>query len=119
MKKIPIPGEGGWDYLCVDESARRLYVSHGTQVEVLDIDSLQVVGNVPKTPGVHGIALTVDFGRGFISNGQSNSVTIFDLKTLEKTGEPATGQNPDAICYEPKTKRVVAVNQFTFAAAIL
>jgi len=60
MKKIPIPGEGGWDYLCVDESARRLYVSHGTQVEVLDIDSLQVVGNVPKTPGVHGIALTVD-----------------------------------------------------------
>jgi DNA-binding beta-propeller fold protein YncE len=60
--------------------------------------------------GVHGIAVAGDVGKGFISNGQSNSVTIFDLKTLEKTGEPATGQNPDAICYEPKTQRIFTMN---------
>ena len=83
IKKIPIPGSGSWDYLTVDPAARRLYVSHGTQVEVVDIDALTVVGNIPKTPGVHGIAIAPEFGRGFVSNGQSSTVTIFDLKTLE------------------------------------
>src|SRR6516164_3453858 len=67
-KKVPIPGTGSWGYLTVDEAARRLYVSHGTQVEVIDIDSLSVVGNIPKTLGVHGIALAPELGRGFVSN---------------------------------------------------
>jgi len=109
-KKIPIAGQGSWDYLTVDESARRLYVSHGTQVEVLDIDSGTVVGNIPKTPGVHGIAIAAELGRGFVSNGQASTVTIFDLKTLKAIADVPTGQKPDAIIYDPSTKRVFAFN---------
>jgi YVTN family beta-propeller protein len=109
-KKIPIAGQGSWDYLTVDESARRLYVSHGTQVEVLDIDSGTVVGNIPKTPGVHGVAIAAEFGRGFVSNGQASTVTIFDLKTLKAIAEVPTGNKPDAIIYDPATKRVFAFN---------
>ena len=110
IKKIPIAGQGSWDYLTVDEAARRLYVSHGTQVEVLDIDSLTVVGNVPKTPGVHGIAIAPELGRGFVSNGQASTVTIFDLKTLKPIADVPTGQKPDAIIYDPATSRVFAFN---------
>ena len=110
IKKIPIPGTGSWDYLSVDPAARRLYVSHGTQVEVVDIDSLSLVGTIPKTPGVHGIALAPELGRGFISNGQSSTVTIFDLKTLKPIAEVSTGQKPDAIIYDPATSRVFAFN---------
>lgn len=110
VKKIPIAGSGSWDYLTVDEAARRLYVSHGTQVEVVDIDSLSVVGSIPKTPGVHGIAIAPEVGRGFVSNGQANTVTIFDLKTLKPIAEVPTGQKPDAIIYDPATSRVFAFN---------
>jgi YVTN family beta-propeller protein len=109
-KKIPIPGQGSWDYLSIDESARRLYVSHGTQVEVVDIDSLNVVGNVPKTPGVHGVALAPELGRGFVSNGQAATVTIFDLKTLKPIADVPTGQKPDAIIFDPVSSRVFAFN---------
>jgi YVTN family beta-propeller protein len=110
IKKIPIPGSGGWDYLTVDEAARRLYVSHGTQVEVLDIDALTVVGNIPNTPGVHGIAIAAELGRGFVSNGQASTVTIFDLKTLKSIADVPTGKKPDAIIYDPATSRVFAFN---------
>jgi YVTN family beta-propeller protein len=110
VKKIPIPGQGSWDYLTVDEPARRLYVSHGTQVEVVDIDSLSVVGSIPKTPGVHGIAIAPEVGRGFVSNGQANTVTVFDLKTLKPVAEVPTGEKPDAIIYDPATSRVFAFN---------
>jgi YVTN family beta-propeller protein len=110
IKKIPIAGTGSWDYLTVDEGARRLYVSHGTQVEVLDIDSLTVVGSIPKTPGVHGIALAPELGRGFVSNGQASTVTIFDLKTLKPIADVAVGQKPDAIIYDPATSRIFAFN---------
>ena len=109
-KKITIPGEGSWDYLAVDQSARRLYVSHGTQVEVIDVDSESVVGNIPKTMGVHGIAVAHDLGRGFTSNGQSSNVTIFDLKTLKAIGDVPTGKKPDAIIFDPATSRVFAFN---------
>jgi len=109
-KKIPIPGQGSWDYLAVDEAGRRLYVSHGTQVEVLDVDSGAVVGNIPNTMGVHGIAIAAEFGRGFVSNGQSSTVTIFDLKTLKPISDVPTGKKPDAIIYDPATKRVFAFN---------
>jgi DNA-binding beta-propeller fold protein YncE len=110
IKKIPIPGEGSWDYLTVDEGARRLYVSHGTQVEVLDVDSGSIVGSIPKTPGVHGIAIAADLGRGFVSNGKASTVTIFDLKTLKPIADVATGQKPDAIIFDPATARVFAFN---------
>jgi len=109
-KKIAIPGSGGWDYLAVDEAARRLYVSHGTQVEVIDIDSATLVGTIPNTPGVHGIAIAPELGRGFISNGQAGNVTIFDLKTLKPISNAPTGQKPDAIIYDPATSRVFAFN---------
>jgi YVTN family beta-propeller protein len=109
-KKIPIPGQGGWDYLTVDEGARRLYVSHGTRVEVLDVDSGAIVGKVEKTPGVHGIAIAPELGRGFVSNGQSSTVTIFDLKTLKTIAEVRVGKKPDAIIYDPATSRVFAFN---------
>lgn len=110
VKKIPIPGQGSFDYLTVDEGARRLYVSHGTQVEVLDIDSLALVGNIPNTPGVHGVAIAPEFGRGFVSNGHASTVTIFDLKTLKPIMDVPTGQKPDGIIYDPATKRVFAFN---------
>src|SRR5580700_1172107 len=109
-KKITIPGEGSWDYLAVDEAARRLYVSHGTQVEVIDVDSESVVGNIPKTMGIHGIAVAHDLGRGFTSNGQSSTVTIFDLKTLKPIADVPTGKKPDAIIFDPATSRVFAFN---------
>jgi YVTN family beta-propeller protein len=110
VKKIPIPGQGSWDYLSVDEGARRLYVSHGTQVEVLDVDSGAIVGTIPKTPGVHGIAIAAELGRGFVSNGKASTVTIFDLKTLKPIADVATGQKPDAIIFDPATSRVFAFN---------
>lgn len=109
-KKIPIPGQGSWDYLAVDEAARRLYVSHGTQVEVLDVDSGAIVGKIENTPGVHGIAIAPELGRGFASNGQSSTVTIFDLKTLKTIAQVPVGKKPDAIIYDPATSRVFAFN---------
>jgi DNA-binding beta-propeller fold protein YncE len=108
--KIKIGGEGRWDYLTLDATNRRLYVSHGSSVEVVDPDAGKVVATIGQLHGVHGIALAEDLGKGFITNGQSNSVTIFDLKTLAKAGEPATGKNPDSVCYESKTHRVFTFN---------
>ncbi len=110
IKKIPIPGQGGWDYLIVDEGARRLYVSHGTQVEVLDVDSGAIVGKIPNTLGVHGIALVPELGRGFVSDGQTSTVTIFNLKTLETIGQVPTGKKPDGIIFDPATSQVFAFN---------
>jgi DNA-binding beta-propeller fold protein YncE len=110
LKTVPVPGDGGWDYVAVDEAGRRVYVSHGNQVDVLDADSCEHRGTLPDTKGVHGIALAPDLGRGFTSNGRANTVTAFDLKTLKPLGEAKAGKNPDAILYEPTTKRVFAFN---------
>lgn len=110
IKKIPIAGQGSWDYLTVDDGARRLYVSHGTQVEVLDLDSGAIVGKIENTLGVHGIAVAPEIGRGFISDGGSSTVTIFDLQTLKTIAEVPTGKKPDAIIYDPATSRVFAFN---------
>jgi DNA-binding beta-propeller fold protein YncE len=110
ITKYKIGGTGGWDYVAVDQVNRRIYASHATAVEVLDADSGKVVGRIADLHGVHGIAVAPDLNKGFITNGTSNSVTVFNLKTLEKMGEPAAGKNPDAVCYEPKTKRVFAMN---------
>jgi len=111
LNKIKIGGTGGWDYVTLDPVNRKLYVSHGNKVEIVDPDAGKVVGAIEQLHGVHGIAVAPDLNRGFITNGQSASVTIFDLKTFQKIGEPSTnGKNPDAICYEPKTHRIFAVN---------
>lgn len=108
--KIKIGGTGGWDYVAVDPEANRVYASHANVVEVVDPKAGKVVGQIPQLHGVHGIAVAPEFGKGFITNGQSNSVTIFDLKTLAKVGEPQTGQNPDSVCFEPKTKHIFTFN---------
>jgi DNA-binding beta-propeller fold protein YncE len=106
-----VGGEGGWDYLTADASARRLYISRGTHVIVLDLDSGKNVGDIPDTQGVHGIALAPELGRGFTSNGREGTVTIFDIKTLAPIGgKLKVGDNPDAILYDPATKRVFTFN---------
>jgi DNA-binding beta-propeller fold protein YncE len=103
-------GDGGWDYLTVDASARRLYISRATHVMVVDADSGKSVGDIADTPGVHGIALAPELGRGFVSNGREGTVSIFDLKTLATSGKVKVGMNPDAILYDPATKRVFTFN---------
>jgi hypothetical protein len=109
-KTIALGGDEGWDYVTVDSDARRLYVSHGNRVVVLDADSLAVSGEIPDTQGVHGIAVASNLGRGFTSNGRANTVTIFDLKTLKTIGTLRAGTNPDAIVYDVGTKRVFTMN---------
>jgi YVTN family beta-propeller protein len=119
LKTVPVPGDGGWDYLIVDDAARRVYISHGNQVDVLDADSYELKGTIPDTKGVHGIALAPDVGRGFISNGRADNVTVFDLKTLKSVGEVKTGKNPDAIIYDPASKRVFAFNGRSDSATVI
>jgi DNA-binding beta-propeller fold protein YncE len=108
--KIKIGGAGRWDYVYVDSANHRLYVSHGTQTEVVDTTTEKVVGTIPDTNGVHGIAVANDLGRGFTSDGMDNDVTIFDLKTLKVLGKVKTGTNPDAIIYDPASHRVLTFN---------
>src|SRR5882724_4883109 len=111
LKKIEVGGEGGWDYLIVDGVARRLYVSRGTRVMVFDADTGASVGEIPDTPGVHGIAIADDLGRGFTSNGRDGSVTIFELKTFKAISKVKVGKNPDCILYDAATHRVFAFNR--------
>ena len=110
VKEIPISGDGSWDYMTIDPDARRLYVSHQTQVEVLDLDSEQFVGRVTDLNGVHGIAIVSKFGRGFITSGLSSTVTIFDLNTLKHLGEVPAGKSPDGVLYDSVSGRVFAFN---------
>lgn len=111
LKTFKVGGDGGWDYLEIDPEARHLFISRATHVMVIDADSGKPAGEIPDTPGVHGIALAPDLGRGFTSNGKEGSVTIFDLKTLKPISKVQNvGQNPDAILYDPATKRVFTFN---------
>ena len=111
VKKYKLGGEGGWDYLTLDPDSRHLYISRGTHVIVIDADSGKPVGDIPDTPGVHGIALAPEFNRGFTSNGREGTVSIFDLKTLALISKvKGVGDNPDAILYDPATKRVFTFN---------
>ncbi len=104
-------GEGGWDYLTPDTAAHRLYLSRGTHVMVVDLDSMKAVGDIPNTEGVHGVAIVPDLGRGYTSNGRANSVTVFDLRTLATLKTiTGVGRNPDAIIFEPVTRRVLTMN---------
>jgi YVTN family beta-propeller protein len=110
LKKIPVGGQGSWDYVSIDDVNRRVYVSHETQVDVLDPDSANVVGKITNTPGVHGIAIAPELGRGFTSNGVAGTVTIFDLKTLAPIAQVPAGKKPDAIVYDPASGRIFAMN---------
>ncbi len=110
LKEIPVGGEGGWDYLSVDVKARRLYVSHATRVVVIDLEKEAVVGEIPDTPGVHGVALAPDLGRGFSSNGGENKSSIVDLKSLQTLAKVETGKNPDGMLYEPGQQEVYMFN---------
>jgi outer membrane protein assembly factor BamB len=110
IKRLKAGGEGGWDYLTVDGAARRLYISRSTHVMVIDLETDKVVGDIPNTPGVHGIAVAPELNLGYTSNGKSDTSTIFDLKTLKVLGEVKTGGNPDAIIYEPISKKVLTFN---------
>src|SRR6266516_2103480 len=119
LKEIPVGGEGSWDYLSVDAVGRRLYVSHGTKVVVIDLDKDQVVGEIADTPGVHGFAVAPELGRGFSSNGRENKVSIVDLKTLKTLSKAETGENPDAILYEPSRHEVYTFNGRGKSATVL
>lgn len=110
LKEIPVGGDGGWDYLTVDEAGRRLYVSHATKLVVIDLDQETIVGEITDTPGVHGIAVAPELGRGFTSNGREDKASIVDLKTLKTVAKVPTGGNPDAILYEPGQKEVYTFN---------
>jgi YVTN family beta-propeller protein len=110
IKSIHLGGEGGWDYLTVDDASGRLFISRGTHVMVLDLKTDKLAADIPDTPGVHGIAIANDLNRGFISNGRANTATIFDLKTLKVISQVKTGENPDAILYDPASKRVFTFN---------
>ena len=107
-KSIKLGGDGGWDYLTVADG--RVYISRGTHVMVVDVDSGALVGDIPNTNGVHGIAIASDLDKGFISDGRDNNVTIFDVKTLKVLGTTPSGKNPDAIIYDPISKRIFAFN---------
>ncbi|HEY3784011.1 MAG TPA: YncE family protein [Steroidobacteraceae bacterium] len=108
--EVPLPGDEGWDYLTFDKVGGRVFVAHGTKVQVLDGRKLILTGEIGDTPGVHGVALAQDLGRGYISAGRANSVVVFDLKSLAVITRIATGENPDAILYEPTTHRVFTFN---------
>jgi YVTN family beta-propeller protein len=110
VNKIKVGGGVRWDYAYLDSANHRLYVSHGTQTEVIDTASDKLVGTIPDTNGVHGIAIAGDLGKGFTSDGADNDVTVFDLKTLKVLSKIKTGQNPDSIIYEPVSHRVFTFN---------
>ncbi len=120
VNKFHIEGDGGWDYLNVDETTGRIFISHGTVVQVIDEKDGKLLGTIPDTKGVHGIAIANDLNKAFISNGRDSSVTIIDLKSLEFiTKVPVTGQNPDAILYDPFSHNVFVYNGRTANATVI
>jgi YVTN family beta-propeller protein len=110
LKTFHIASGGGWDYIALGPGNNRLYVSHGTQVNILDKTTGDSIGVIENTTGVHGIAFDKANGKGFTSNGRINSVTVFDLKTNAVIAQIPTGQNPDAIMYEPFSKKIITCN---------
>ncbi len=111
LDSVRLGGAGGWDYLSLDAAGKRLFISRGDHVDVLDTASRQVIGSIPNTAGVHGIALDEAGHRGFTSNGRADTVTVVDLDTLKPTAEwKVSGHNPDAIVYEPAHRHVFTFN---------
>jgi len=110
VNRVKLGGEGGWDYLYYDKDSHRLFITRGSHVMVVDTNTLQAAGDIPDLSGIHGVTLAPELGRGFVSNGGDNSVTIFDLKTLKKLDSVKVGERPDAIMYDPFTKHVFTFN---------
>jgi YVTN family beta-propeller protein len=110
LKSISIGGQGGWDLLSIDSRARKLYVTHSSKVVIVDLDSDMLAGEIGDTPGVHGFAIAPELSRGFSSNGAEARVSVVDLKTLKTLSKVETGENPDAILYEPSREEVYAFN---------
>lgn len=120
IRKISVEGDGGWDLLTVDEASGRLFLSHKTVVQVVDVKTGKLTGTIPDTKGVHGITLAADLNKGYISNGKDSSVTIFDLNTLAVLKKiQVTGRNPDAILYDAFTHRVFVYNAATLNATVI
>jgi DNA-binding beta-propeller fold protein YncE len=118
VKEIPVAGDTGWDYLSVDAEARRLYVTHGTHIVVIDLDTNSIVGDIADTPGVHGFAIAPELGKGFSSNGGEAKVSVVDLKSLATVTKVATDEGPDAVIYEPTHKEVYSFNGRAKSATI-
>jgi YVTN family beta-propeller protein len=110
VQRAKLGGEGGWDDLTYDNVGHRLFITRGSHVMVVDGESLKMMGDIPNLSGIHGVALDQDLGHGFVSNGGDNTVTVFDLKTLNKLASVTVGERPDAIMFEPFTKRVFTFN---------
>jgi YVTN family beta-propeller protein len=119
IKKIVIGNEGFWDYLALDTESRILYISHGTTVELLNVDAGMKGEPIPDLQGVHGIAFAHKLARGYISNGKANTVTVFDLKTKKKLAEVKTGANPDSILYDEFSNRVFTFNGRSADATVI
>jgi len=119
-KKIPIPGNGGYDYLFIDAMSRRIFVSHGNTVNVIDLEAEKSIGSIENMTGVHGIAIAREFNKGFISDGKANTVVVFDLESLKTIKTiPITGKDPDAIIYDPFSKRVFTFNGDSQDASVI
>src|SRR5438477_2286915 len=119
LNEIPIGGEGGWDILTIDSSANRLYLSHATKVVVVDLNKNAVVGEIAETPGVHAFVAVPEFQRGFSSNGKEAKSSVVDLTTLKTIFKIDTGQNPDAIVYEPRHREVYVFNHTGNSATVI
>jgi len=119
LNEIPIGGDGGWDILTIDSSANRLYLSHATKVVVVDLNKNAVAGEIADTPRVHAFVAVPEFNRGFSSNGKESKSSVVDLKTLKTISKIDTGQNPDAVIYEPKRKEVYVFNHSGNSATVI
>jgi YVTN family beta-propeller protein len=116
---VKLGGEGGWDYLTFDKEGQRLFITRGSHVMVVDAKTLKVSGDIPDLSGIHGVALVQELGKGFISNGGDNTVTVFDLKTLKKLDSIKVGERPDAILYEPFSKHVFTFNARSHDSSVI
>ena len=119
IKKTVVGGEGGWDYLLAQAELRQLYLTHGNQVEVLNLDTHEKLGVIADTKGVHGVAVAAKLGRGFTTNGKTNTVSVFDTKTFKVSSEIPTGKKPDAVFFDAFSGRVFVFNNAGGSATVI
>jgi YVTN family beta-propeller protein len=119
VRTMVIGGDGGWDYVYVDASARRAYIARSTRFQVVDLESGKLAGEIPDTPGAHGVALVPSLGIGFTSNGRENTSSVFDPKTLKVSEKIKTGDGPDAIVYDPSSEHIFTMNGRGKSASVI